>query len=231
MAERAVVLLSGGLDSTTCLALALRDGRTVHPISFAYGQLHEAELGAATHVARHYGIPPERHRVVDLGRAISGSALTGQGAVPLDRDAAAIGGDIPVTYVPARNLVFLAFAMSYAEAVGAGEVHIGVNALDYSGYPDCRPEFIRAFAEAARLGTRVGVEGRPIEVRTPLVDLGKAAIVRLGAEVGVPFALTHSCYLGQRPACGRCDACRLRIEGFRAAGLRDPLPYAVEVAW
>jgi 7-cyano-7-deazaguanine synthase len=231
MAERAVVLLSGGLDSTTCLALAVRAGRVVHPISFAYGQLHAAELGAATQVARHYGIPADRHRIVDLARSVTGSALTGQGEVPLDRDAGAIGGDIPVTYVPARNLVFLAFAVSYAEAVGASEVHIGVNALDYSGYPDCRPEFIRAFAEAARLGTKAGGEGRPIQVRTPLVDLSKAEIVRLGADVRVPFQLTHSCYLGQRPACGRCDACRLRIEGFRAAGLRDPLPYAIDVAW
>jgi 7-cyano-7-deazaguanine synthase len=225
------VLLSGGMDSATCLAAAVRDGLVPYPLSFAYGQRHAAELAAAAAVARHFGVPAERHRIVDLGRAVAGSALTGEAEVPLDRDPGEIGGDIPVTYVPARNLVFLAFAVSYAEAIGAGEAHIGVNALDYSGYPDCRPEFVEAFSEAARLGTRAGVEGRPIAIRTPLIRLGKAGIIRLGARLGVPFELTHSCYLGARPACGRCDACLLRIAGFREAGMRDPLPYAVPVAW
>lgn len=223
---RAVVLLSGGLDSATCLALALRDGRQVFPLSFAYGQLHAAEVEAASDLVRHYGLSASRHRRVDLGRAITGSALTGQGDVPLDRDEERMAGGIPSTYVPARNLIFLAFAASYAEAVGAGEIHLGVNVLDYSGYPDCRPEFVRAFAEAARLGTRAGVEGSPIEIRTPLIALGKAEIVRLGARLGVPFERTLSCYLGRRPACGRCDACRLRLAGFRQAGLNDPLDYA-----
>lgn len=219
---RAVVLLSGGLDSSTCLGLASRQSREVHPISFAYGQLHSGELAAATDVARHFGIPPDRHRIVDLGRAITGSALTGQGEVPLDRE---ISDDIPVTYVPARNLVFLSLAASYAEAVQAEEIHIGVNVLDYSGYPDCRPEFIAAFAEAVRLGTKAGVQGRPIRVCTPLIQMSKADIVRVGAELGVPFGHTMSCYLGERPACGRCDACQLRLAGFREAGLVDPLPY------
>ena len=219
---RAVVLLSGGLDSSTCLGLASRQGREVHPISFAYGQLHSGELAAAADVARHFGIPPDRHRIVDLGRAITGSALTGQGEVPLDRE---ISDDIPVTYVPARNLVFLSLAASYAEAVEAEEIHIGVNVLDYSGYPDCRPEFIAAFAEAVRLGTKAGVEGHPVRVCTPLIRMSKADIVRVGAGHGVPFGLTMSCYLGERPACGRCDACQLRLAGFREAGLVDPLPY------
>jgi 7-cyano-7-deazaguanine synthase len=229
--ERAVVLLSGGLDSTTCLALALRDGYEPWPLIFRYGQRHVAELQAAEAVAEFYRIPAARRHVVDLGRAIRGSALTGDGEVPLDRSEAEIGAGIPSTYVPARNLVFLALATSFAEAVGAGHIFIGVNALDYSGYPDCRPEFIAAFREAARLGTRAGIEGHPPEIHTPLVRLGKADIVRLAAELSAPLHLTHSCYLGTRPACGRCDACRLRIKGFREAGLRDPVPYAIPVGW
>lgn len=231
MGARAVVLLSGGMDSATCLSVALHEGYEVYALSFDYGQRHaRAELEAAAALLAHHGIPRERHRVVDLTGALTGSALTGQGEVPLGRSLAEIGHGIPPTYVPARNAVFLALAAAYGEALGAYDIFIGVNARDYSGYPDCRPEFIAAFERALNLGTRAGAEGARWRIHTPLIHLGKAEIIRLGLRLGTPYGLTHSCYLGTRPACGRCDACLLRLKGFREAGVPDPLPYAVPVA-
>ncbi len=214
----AVALLSGGLDSTVTLGVAMREGFDPLAVSFDYGQRHSAELRAARAVAEAYGVP---QRVLPLRELFRGSALTGDAAVPLDRSDEEIGHGVPVTYVPARNLVFLSLALAIAEPLGAGDLFIGVNALDYSGYPDCRPEFIDAFAEAARLGTQSGVT-----VHTPLVHLTKADIVRLGVAVGAPLHLTLSCYQGTVPACGRCDACLLRRKGFAEAGMSDPIPYA-----
>lgn len=227
MAERqkAVVLLSGGLDSTTCLAVALHEGYDAYPISFDYNQRQKLELQSAARVLAHYGIAPERHKVIQLGRAITGSALTGDYDVPTGRSTDEMATDIPVTYVPARNLVFLAHATSYAEVLGATDVFIGVNALDYSGYPDCRPEFIAAFEQVARLGTKAGVQGRPFTIRTPLLHLSKAEIARLGTDLQAPLYLTLSCYQGTAPACGVCDACLLRKKGFAEAGLTDPIDY------
>ena len=220
--ERAVVLLSGGMDSTVCLGVALREGYMPWTLSFDYGQRHRAELGAAVAVAEAYGIPAGHRQVVDLGRIFRGSALTGQAGVPMDRSPEVMASGVPVTYVPARNLVFLALATAIAEPLGARDLYIGVNALDYSGYPDCRPEFIAAFGEAARLGTASGMR-----VHTPLAHLSKAGIVGLGAGVVAPLHLTLSCYQGSVPACGRCDACLLRRKGFAEAGVADPIPYAV----
>jgi 7-cyano-7-deazaguanine synthase len=224
VAETAVVLLSGGMDSAVCLAWALREGFRCVTLSFDYGQRHRLELASAQQVAEALGVPAADRRVVPLPRVFSGSALTGELEVPLDRPEEAIGREIPPTYVPARNLVFLALAAAVAEPLGARHLVIGVNALDYSGYPDCRPEFLAAFERAARLGTRT-----ELSVHAPLVHRGKADIVRLGLALGVPFDRTTSCYLGVRPACGRCDACRLRLKGFREAGVPDPIPYAVPV--
>ncbi len=221
MAKRAVVLLSGGMDSAVCLAVAQREGMETWPLSFDYGQRHLLELESARAVAAAMGVPPSRHRILDLGRVFSGSALTGDAPVPLDRAAEEMARDIPITYVPARNLVFLALATAVAEPAGAGDLFIGVNALDYSGYPDCRPAFITAFEQAARLGTKAGVR-----VHAPLAHMTKADIARLGASLGAPLHLTLSCYLGQRPACGRCDACQLRLKGFAEAGMADPIAYA-----
>jgi 7-cyano-7-deazaguanine synthase len=225
---RAVVLLSGGLDSTTTLHVALRDGFAVHALTFDYGQVHRAELEAAGAVARAARVAGHRVVRLDLG-SFGGSALTDPRiAIPKGRSEAEIGRGIPVTYVPARNTVFLAFALAWGEAIGARDLYLGVNHLDSSGYPDCRPEFLAAFARAANLGTRAGAEGRPFRIRAPLAELGKAGIVRLGLELGVDFSLTRSCYdpdsLGR--ACGGCDACRLRLRGFAEAKAVDPAPYA-----
>ncbi len=220
--RKALVLLSGGLDSTVCLGLALRDGYEVWTVSFDYGQRHSGELAAARAVAEAMGVPSARRRVLPLHAIFSGSALTGDTPVPLDRSAAEIGAGIPTTYVPARNLVFLSLATALAEPLACRDLFIGVNALDYSGYPDCRPEFIVAFQSAARLGT-----ASPLEVHMPLVAKTKAEIARIGHDLRLPLALTLSCYLGVQPACGRCDACQLRRKGFAEAGLEDPLPYAV----
>ncbi len=216
------MLHSGGLDSTVCLGLALREGYEAWTLSFDYGQRHAAELAAARAVADAMGVPAARRRVLPLQEIFSGSALTGDASVPLDRSAQEIGAGIPATYVPARNLVFLSLATALAEPLGCRDLFIGVNALDYSGYPDCRPEFIAAFQAAARLGTAT-----PLLVHTPLVAKTKAEIARVGHDLGLPLALTLSCYLGLRPACGRCDACQLRRKGFTEAGLADPLPYAI----
>jgi 7-cyano-7-deazaguanine synthase len=222
--KRAAVLLSGGLDSTTAAAWALAGGFEVVALTVDYGQRHLPELDASRAVAASLGIRDHRVIGVDL-RAIGGSALTAEIAVPQDREE--IGSDIPITYVPARNLVFLGLLAGLAEVVGARDLVIGVNALDYSGYPDCRPEFLDAFAEAARLGTRVGVEEGGFTIHAPLLHLSKADIVRLGTELGVDYSLTLSCYDPPGPAvhCGHCDACRLRRAGFVAAGVVDPTRY------
>ena len=225
--SRAVVLLSGGLDSATALAIARHEGYDCFALSVHYGQRHAAELDAAARVARAQGVAEHRVMGVDLA-GIGGSALTDPAiAVP---KAPSIG--IPITYVPARNTLMLALALGYAEVVAAEAIYIGVNAIDYSGYPDCRPEFIAAFGEVARLGTRVGVEGRPIEIRSPLSVLSKAQIIREGARLGVDYALTVSCYDADAEgrACGGCDSCRLRREGFASAGIADPTRYRVDFA-
>jgi 7-cyano-7-deazaguanine synthase len=218
----AVVLLSGGLDSYTTAAVARRDGFELFALSFRYGQRHALELEAASRIARVLGVT--RHLVLDLDlSAIGGSALTSPDAdVPRDRPPSATG--IPSTYVPARNTIFLSVALGWAEVLDASDLFIGVNAIDYSGYPDCRPEFIHAFESMARLAMKAGVEGRPVRVHTPLIALTKADIVRLGTELGLDYGLTVSCYdpAPDGTPCGRCDSCRLRAEGFAAAGLSDP---------
>lgn len=219
---RAVVLTSGGLDSATVLAMAAAAGRECFALSFDYGQRHRAELDAAARVAA--SVPGTVHKVVSLDlSSIGGSALTDTAiAVPTSPT-----DGIPVTYVPARNTVFLAIAMGWAEVLDAGEIHIGVNAVDYSGYPDCRPAFIEAFRALTAVATRAGVEGRPIEVCTPIITMSKADIIRAGTGLGVDYGLTVSCYQADSEgrACGRCDSCRLRREGFAAAGVADPTRY------
>ena len=219
----AVVLVSGGLDSATCLAIARAEGHACHALSFAYGQRHAAELAAAARVARSLGAV--EHRVMDIDLAMfGGSALTDPDiAVP---EAPTAG--IPVTYVPARNTVFLSLALAWSEVLGAHDIYIGVNAVDYSGYPDCRPEFVAAFEHMANLATRAGVEGaEPLRIRAPLISLSKADIVRRGHALGVDYSLTVSCYQADPSgrACGRCDSCRLRRDGFAAAGIPDPTLY------
>ncbi len=223
-----MVLLSGGLDSATCLAWARDRGFECHSLAIDYGQRHRVELEAAKRVSQALGARGHREVGVDL-RAIGGSALTAEIEVPKDRPHAAIATGIPVTYVPARNTVFLSLALGYAEALGSRHIVAGMNALDYSGYPDCRPEFIRAFEALARVATRAGVEGEPLEIHTPLMQLDKAGIIRLGYSLGVDYALTHSCYdpAPKGEACGRCDACQLRLRGFREAGFTDPIRYSV----
>jgi 7-cyano-7-deazaguanine synthase len=220
----AVCLLSGGLDSATCLAYARREGYRCFALSFDYGQRHRTELEAAARVASSVGAAEHRVVSIDL-RAFGGSALTDDIAVPKT----GVGEGIPVTYVPARNTVFLSFALAWAEVLSSSDVFIGVNAIDYSGYPDCRPEFIAAFESMANLATKSGVEGRTrLKIHTPLIELSKCEIIQLGAESGVDFSLTHSCYDpdSRGRSCGLCDSCRLRLKGFADAGLKDPLEYA-----
>lgn len=220
--RKAVCLLSGGLDSSTCLAVARRDGFECYALSFDYGQRHRVELEAAARVARSLGAARHLVAKIDL-RMFGGSALTDDIEVPKDRSQG-----IPVTYVPARNTIFLSFALAWAEVLETPDIFMGVNAIDYSGYPDCRPEYIAAFEKMANLATKAGVEGRTrIRIHTPLIALSKAEIVKLGSRLGVDFGLTHSCYdpdeLGR--SCGKCDSCRLRLTGFIESGLEDPLPY------
>src|SRR4051794_4486331 len=225
---KAVVLLSGGLDSTTVLAIAQREGFDIHALSFRYGQRHEAELAAGRRIAQAAGVP---RVVADIDLAMfGGSALTGDLDVPKDRDAEAMSEGIPVTYVPARNTVFLSYALAYAEVLDADDVFIGVNALDYSGYPDCRPEYIEAFERMANLATKRGVEGHRLRIHTPLIDLTKAQIVARGLELGVDYERTVTCYdpTDDGVACGHCDACLLRLKGFAENGLNDPAPYQAE---
>jgi len=225
-AKKAVVLLSGGLDSTTCLAVARARGFEVHALSVDYGQRHKEELRRARRVAKVLGVASHGVVRVDLS-AFGGSALTDRAlAVPKGRSTAQMSRRVPITYVPARNTVLLALALARAETLGANDLFLGVNAIDYSGYPDCRPAFVRAFERLARLATKAGVEGARLRVHAPLQRLTKAGIVKLGKELDVPFALTLSCYDPVRGrACGRCDACQLRLRGFEEAGERDPAAY------
>ncbi|MBL8939341.1 MAG: 7-cyano-7-deazaguanine synthase QueC [Archangium sp.] len=226
MTKKAVVLLSGGLDSTTCLALAKRDGFEPVCLSIAYGQRHEVELERAKAVAKAMGVTDHRTVSIDL-RAIGGSALTDAIAVPKHDDVSQVKAEIPVTYVPARNTIFLGIALGLAEVVKATDLYIGVNAVDYSGYPDCRPEFIRAFESLANLATKAGVEGARFTVHAPLSGMTKADIIRAGVAAGVDYGLTHSCYdpAPDGRACGRCDSCLLRKKGFVDAGVADPTRY------
>ena len=227
MTRPAIILLSGGLDSATAAAIARRQGFDLFALSVDYGQRHRFELEAARRVGESLGV--KRHAVVKVDLAqFGGSALTDSIAVPKDRPAAEMAHGIPVTYVPARNTVFLSLALAYAEVVGAADIFIGVNAIDYSGYPDCRAEFIAAFQRLANLATKAGVEGRlKFTIHTPLIELTKAEIIRRGMELGVDYSLTHSCYdpNAQGIACGHCDACQLRRKGFPEAGLEDPVEY------
>ncbi len=224
--SKAVVLLSGGLDSATAAAIAKADGYEIYAISFDYGQRHARELESARAVAKSLGAAG--HLVVrfDL-RGIGGSALTDEIEVPLDRETDEMAAEIPVTYVPARNTIFLSFALGYAESLGAFDIFLGVSAVDYSGYPDCRPEFLASFEQTANLATKAGVEGKGrFRIHAPLVDLSKAETIRRGLELGVDYSLTWSCYLGGKRPCGRCDSCKLRLAGFTAAGAVDPLECA-----
>ena len=227
MTKPAVILLSGGLDSATTAAIASREGFRLYALSVDYGQRHRHELAAARRVAGAIGVA--RHVVLSVDLAEFGSsALTASLDVPKDRSPSQIEEEIPVTYVPARNTVLLSLALAYAETVGAADLFLGVNAIDYSGYPDCRPEFLAAFARLANLATKAGVEGRlEFTIHAPLLEMTKAQIIRRGAELGVDFGLTHSCYdpADDGRSCGRCDACRLRLKGFAEAGLKDPLTY------
>jgi 7-cyano-7-deazaguanine synthase len=229
--KHAVVLLSGGIDSATALAIAISQDYECSALSFDYGQRHRFELDAARRVADSLGA--KEHRVLKIDNQIfAGSALTDDVDVPRQRSEEEIGRGIPVTYVPARNTIFLAHALAWAEVKSAAHIFIGVNALDYSGYPDCRPEFIMMFETLANLGTKTGVEGRRFQIHAPLIKLTKAEIVRKAVELNVDLSLTHSCYdpTADGRACGECDSCRLRLKGFREAGVTDPIQYARPVA-
>ncbi len=219
---RAVVLLSGGLDSSTVLAMAIDMGYEVHALSFDYGQRHSRELESAKRIAEYYKVP---HKIIKIDlRQIGGSALTDDIDVP-ERSEEEIGGGIPITYVPARNTILLSYALGYAEVIDADAIFYGANAIDYSGYPDCRPEYVEAFEKCANLGTKRGVEGKPIKILAPIINMTKADIIRKGMELGVPYELTWSCYRGGKKACGKCDSCILRLKGFMEAGYEDPLEY------
>lgn len=230
MKPKAVILLSGGLDSATVLAMAQEQGFECAALSFRYGQRHQVELDCAAQVAKAAGVAD--HRIVDIDlRGFGGSALTADIAVPKDRDEAQMDAEIPVTYVPARNTIMLSFALAFAEVIGAADIFVGVNAVDYSGYPDCRPEYVKAFEAMANLATKAGVEGRGLTIHAPLMRLGKAQIIAEGQRLGVDYRLTSSCYdpdeLGR--ACGRCDSCQLRRKGFADAGIPDPTPYSPKI--
>jgi len=229
--KRAVVLLSGGLDSATALAVAKRDGHEPYALSFDYGQRHAFELDAARRVARAAVV--RQHIVLPLNlRLFGGSALTADLPVPKDRGEAEMSHGIPVTYVPARNTIFLSIALGWAESVGASDIYLGVNALDYSGYPDCRPEYLQAFERMAILGTKAGVEGTATwRIHAPLIEMTKAEIIRMGIALDVDYSLTHSCYDPDAAGhpCGRCDSCRLRLKGFSEAGQADPLAYPADI--
>lgn len=225
--RKAVILVSGGLDSTTVLAMAKAQGYEPYALSFQYGQRHSVELEAAQRVAQHFGVKEHKTAQIDL-RLFGGSALTDDIAVPKDRSAEEMASEIPITYVPARNTIFLSFALAWAETLKAYDIFIGVNVLDYSGYPDCRPEFIRAFEELANLATAYGVEGgQRIRIHTPLINMSKADIIREGLALGVDYSVTLSCYdpSPEGEACGACDACHLRQKGFSENGMKDPAPY------
>jgi 7-cyano-7-deazaguanine synthase len=223
----AVVLLSGGIDSSTTLAIAIAEGFEVYALSFDYGQRHHIETEAARRVADSLGVKEHRIAKIDL-RVFGGSALTDDVDVPKRRSESEIGHGVPVTYVPARNTIFLAYALAWAEVIPASDIFLGVNAIDYSGYPDCRPEFIEAFQTLANLATKAGVEGTLFQIHTPLIKFSKAEIIRKAVELGVRLSLTHSCYdpSPEGLACGECDSCLLRLKGFREAGIKDPIRYA-----
>ena len=229
--KSAVILLSGGLDSATVAAIARHEGFSLYALSVDYGQRHRFELTAARRVAQ--AMQVKRHVVLSVDLAqLGGSALTDRIDVPKDRQRSQMDQDIPITYVPARNTVLLSLALAYAEVVGAADLFLGVNAVDYSGYPDCRPDFLAAFTQLANQATKAGVEGRlKFAVHAPLISWTKAQIIRRGTELGVDYGLTHTCYDPDPSgvSCGRCDACQLRLQGFAEAGLRDPLPYQVEI--
>ncbi|MFH2123159.1 MAG: 7-cyano-7-deazaguanine synthase QueC [Pseudomonadota bacterium] len=223
--KKGVVLLSGGLDSTTVLAIAQSQGYACYCLSFSYGQKQSIELERASHIAKSFSV--EQHLVLqlDLGK-IGGSALTSSLTVPKDRDLSLATDEIPVTYVPARNMIFLTHAVAWAEVLGATDLFIGVNAVDYSGYPDCRPEFLEAFTKMANLGTKTGVMGRGFTIQAPLLSLSKKEIIEKGITLGIDYSLTHSCYDPKEgKACGRCDSCLLRLRGFAEAGIKDPAAY------
>ena len=224
--KSAVVLLSGGIDSTTTLAIAITGGYEAYALSFDYGQRHQIETQAARRAADSFGVRKHRIAKIDL-RVFGGSALTGDIDVPKQRSETEIADGIPVTYVPARNTIFLAYALGWAEVIQAADIFLGVNAIDYSGYPDCRPEFIEAFQTVANVGTKAGVEGRRFQIHTPLIKFSKAEIIRKAVELGVDLSLTHSCYDPSPDgfACGECDSCLLRLKGFREAGMKDPIRY------
>jgi 7-cyano-7-deazaguanine synthase len=223
----AVVLLSGGIDSTTTLAIAIAEGYETYALSFDYGQRHQIETEAARRVADSLGVKEHRIAKLDLG-IFGGSALTTSIDVPKQRSEQEIADEIPVTYVPARNTIFLAYALAWAEVIQADDIFIGGNAIDYSGYPDCRPKFIEAFENLANVGTKAGVEGRRFQIHTPLIKRSKADIIRKAVDLGVDLSLTHSCYdpTPEGLACGECDSCLLRLKGFREAGVTDPIRYA-----
>ena len=224
---KAVVLLSGGIDSATMLAIAQNMGFDIYALSFRYGQRHVVELEAAMRIARSSSVV--KHLIIDIDlRLIGGSALTADIAVPKSRSTEQMGKDIPVTYVPARNTIFLSYALAWAEVVGANDIFIGVNALDYSGYPDCRPEYIAAYEQMANLATKAGVEsGQKLKIHTPLIQMSKAQIIQKGIELKMDYSLTHSCYdpSASGEACGKCDSCLLRLKGFKDAGIKDPVRY------
>jgi len=222
--DKCVVLLSGGLDSATCLAIAKDLGFEAAALTVLYGQRHKVEIDAAKRVAAAMGVTDHRFVSVDLGQ-IGGSALTADIDVPKDRDEAAMGGEIPVTYVPARNTVMLAIALGFAETIGSEDIFVGVNAVDYSGYPDCRPEFIQAFEKLAAVATKAGVEGRPTRIHAPLIQLTKPQIIERGLALGVDYGMTHSCYDPDSSgrACGRCDSCLIRKKAFESLGMTDPV--------
>jgi len=225
---KAVVLLSGGLDSTTTLAIAKRAGFDLFALTFDYGQRHHIEVDRAQDIAKHFAVVDHQIVKIDL-RQFGGSALTDSIEVPTDRDQKEMGSEIPVTYVPARNTIFLSFCLAYAEVKEANDIFIGVNAIDYSGYPDCRPEFITAFETLANLATKAGVEGKNrMKIHTPLIKLNKGEIIQKGLQLGVDFAMTHSCYNPGEAgkSCGVCDSCQLRLKGFQEAGVEDPIKYA-----
>lgn len=225
MTQKAVVVLSGGLDSTTCMGIAENEGFSTYPITFRYGQKHDREVEQAKKVARFFNVLEHKMIDMDFLRDIGGSALTDDAIdIPLSDSEE----DIPATYVPARNMIFLSLAAAYAEVIGARVIYIGVSAVDFSGYPDCRPEFIRSMNQTVNLATKTGTQ-QNLTIEAPLIHLSKAETIRKGMEFEVPYHLTTSCYVGNETACGQCDSCRLRIQGFKEAGYRDPIPYAVSI--
>lgn len=230
--QKAVVLLSGGLDSATCLAIAMKQGFAIHALSFRYGQRHEFELEAARQIVSKNNV--SEHKIIEINlQTFGGSALTDELELPRNRTEDEISGGIPITYVPARNTIFLSYALAWAEVLSSTDIFIGVNALDYSGYPDCRPEYIEAFQSMANLATKAGVEGEmKLNIHTPLIDLTKAEIIKKGTGLGVDYSLTHTCYDPDENgiSCGLCDACLLRLKGFREAGITDPLTYQQSVS-